>query len=68
MKEFLDALFSQSTGYYVGWFTLSLIISGIAQGKNRAGLGWFALGFLFGPLALFFLVIADKIKPPQGPR
>jgi biotin transporter BioY len=68
MKEFLDAFFSQSTGYYVGWFTLALIIAGIAQGKNRDGLGWFFLGILFGPLGLFFLVLADKLKAKEGPK
>lgn len=27
--------------YYVGWGTLALINAGLAQGKNRLGLGWF---------------------------
>lgn len=46
----------------VGWFSLSLIISGLAKALNRSGLKWWILGLLFGPLALLFLVIAGKIE------
>lgn len=42
--------------YAVGWGTLALINSGIAQGKNRSGLAWFLLSLLLGPLATFILV------------
>jgi hypothetical protein len=46
----------------ITWFGLSLIISGIAQGKNRNGFDWWLFGIIFGPLALFCLVVfADKI-------
>ena len=46
----------------VGWFSLSLIIAGIAQGKNRDGFGWWLFGLLTGPLALFCLVaLSPKI-------
>jgi len=41
----------------VGWFSLSLIISGLAQAMNRNGLGWWLFGFLTGPIALFWLVV-----------
>lgn len=50
-------------GYVVGWGTLSLISAGIAQGKNRKGLNWFLLTLVFGPLALFLLVVADRLAP-----
>lgn len=42
--------------YFVGWGTLALINAGLAQGKNRSGLGWFLLSLLLGPIATFVLV------------
>jgi len=47
--------------YIVGWGCLSLIISCLAQGKNRSGFGWWLGGLLLGPVALFFLTIASKL-------
>lgn len=44
-----------------GWGTLSLIIAGIAQGKNRSGLAWWLLGLFFGPLALLVLLFLDRV-------
>lgn len=46
--------------FAVGWGTLAMIIAGIAQGKKRSGLGWFILGMILGPLALFILLILPK--------
>jgi hypothetical protein len=43
-------------GYAVGWGTLALINSGLAQSKNRSGLAWFLLSLLLGPIATFILV------------
>ena len=43
--------------YFVGWGTLALLNAGIAQGKNRSGLGWFLGSLVFGPLATFLLVL-----------
>lgn len=40
----------------VGWFSLSLIISGLAQAMNRGGGRWWIFGLLTGPVALFCLV------------
>ena len=34
------------------WFGIALWTSGVASGRGRSGLGWFLLGFIFGPLAL----------------
>jgi hypothetical protein len=48
-----------------GWGTLSLIIAGIAQGKNRSGLAWWLLGLIFGPLALLVLLFLDRV-PERG--
>src|SRR5262245_57261635 len=40
----------------IGWGTLSLIVAGIAQGKNRSGLAWWLLSLIFGPFALLILL------------
>jgi len=50
--------------YAVGWGSLALINAGLAQGKNRSGLGWFLLSLLLGPIATFILVaFMDKVPP-----
>ena len=46
--------------FVVGWGTLSLVISGIAQAFNKSGLLWWFLGLIAGPFALFILVIIGK--------
>jgi purine-cytosine permease-like protein len=43
--------------YSVGWFTLSLINAGLAQGKGRSGLAWWLVSLLIGPLATLLIVI-----------
>jgi hypothetical protein len=43
--------------YFVGWGTLALINTGLAQSKNRGGLIWFFISLLLGPLATFLLVV-----------
>jgi hypothetical protein len=42
--------------YFLGWGSLALLTAGVAQGKNRSGLNWFLLAFVFGPLATLALV------------
>ncbi len=50
------------TRFFVGWGTLALINAGLAQSKNRSGLGWFVGSLFLGPLATFFLVaLCDKL-------
>jgi hypothetical protein len=49
--------------YAVGWFTLALINAGLAQGKGRSGLAWWAVSLLLGPLATFLVVVLDPVKP-----
>jgi len=54
----------QSTGgYAVGWFTLALINAGLAQSKNRSGLGWWLASLLFGPICTLLIVLLDPIPP-----
>ena len=51
---------SNDQQFFVGWGTLALINAGLAQGKNRSGLGWFLGSLILGPLATFIIVILDK--------
>jgi hypothetical protein len=46
--------------FFVGLGTLALINAGLAQGKNRSGLGWFLGSLLLGPLATFLIVVLNK--------
>jgi hypothetical protein len=52
-----------TTEYAVGWFTLALINAGLAQGKGRSGLAWWAVSLLLGPVATFLVVVLDPVKP-----
>ena len=45
--------------YFVGWGSLALINSGLAQSKHRSGLVWFFLSLLMGPLATLLIVLSD---------
>ena len=47
--------------YYVGWGTLALLNTGLAQSKNRSSGGWFLASLLLGPVATLLLVLLDKI-------
>ena len=51
--------------YFVGWGTLALINSGLAQGKGRKGLNWFLLSLLLGPLATLLVVVMEPISKPK---
>lgn len=51
--------------YVVGWGTLALINAGLAQGKNRSGLGWFVLSLFVGPIATLLLVLSRPL-PARG--
>ena len=55
-----------STQYAVGWFTLALINAGLAQGKGRSGLAWWALSLLLGPIATLLIVLFDSVKSKQA--
>lgn len=51
---------SQQAPFFVGWGTLALLNAGVAQGKNRSGLGWFLASLLLGPVATLILVLLPK--------
>jgi hypothetical protein len=54
--------FQQQSPYYIGWGTLALINAGLAQSKNRSGLGWFLISLLLGPIATFLVVVIDPVR------
>jgi hypothetical protein len=54
------------TDFVVGWGMLTLINAGLAQGKGRSGLGWWALSLLIGPLATLLIVIIPPLAPSAG--
>lgn len=56
----------QTTEFVVGIGTLALINAGLAQSKNRSGLGWFLGSLFIGPLATLLLVLLGKKDPPSG--
>jgi hypothetical protein len=49
----------------IGWFTLTLINAGLAQGKGRSGLNWWLLSLLLGPIATFIIVVLDPLRRGQ---
>jgi hypothetical protein len=51
-----------SSGYVVGWGTLSLINAGLAQGKGRSGLGWWLASLLLGPVATLLIVLLPDLR------
>ena len=50
----------------VGWGTLALLNAGVAQGKNRSGLGWFLGSLLLGPIATLLPVLQPNGVPEPG--
>lgn len=55
-----------SSGYVVGWGTLSLINAGLAQGKGRSGL-WWLVSLLLGPLATLLIVVLPDLRTVRIP-
>jgi hypothetical protein len=54
---------SKSPEFFVGLGTLALINAGLAQAKNRSGLGWFIGSLFLGPIATLIIVLLDNAKP-----
>ena len=52
----------QTSEFVVGIGTLALINAGLAQSKNRSGLGWFLGSLLLGPIATLIIVALDKVN------
>lgn len=54
-------IYTPYDGYFVGWGTLALINSALAQLQGRSALLWFFVSLFLGPIATFFLLITyDK--------
>jgi hypothetical protein len=64
--KFRSTPMNNTPQYAVGWFTLSLINAGLAQGKNRSGLNWFLLSLLLGHIATFILVALCEKLPAKN--
>jgi len=47
----------------VFYFTLSLVNAGLAQGKGRSGLAWWAFSLLLGPIAMLLIVLLPRLEP-----
>jgi hypothetical protein len=63
-----QTIVSDSASYAVGWFTLSVINAGLAQSKNRSGLGWWIGSLFLGPLCTVLVVLLDRLPPtPMHP-
>lgn len=54
-------MINESSQFFVGWGTLSLINAGLAQSKGRSGLVWFLVSLFLGPIATFLIVVLDKV-------
>lgn len=52
--------------FFVGWGTLALVNAGLAQGKQRSGLGWFLISLLLGPIATFLIVVLPRNGTAPG--
>lgn len=50
----------QYSQFVVGIGTLALVNAGLAQSKNRSGLGWFLGSLLLGPIATLLIVLLTK--------
>jgi hypothetical protein len=56
---------NEADGSFAGvfYFTLSLVNAGLAQGKGRSGLAWWALSLLLGPIATLIIVLLPRLEP-----
>lgn len=50
-----------TTSVTAGWFTLSLINAGLAQGKARSGWYRWLLYLVLGPIATFLVVVWSPV-------
>jgi hypothetical protein len=53
----------ESSDFFVGWGTLSLINAGLAQSKGRSGLLWWLGSLILGPVATLLIVVLDPVRP-----
>jgi hypothetical protein len=48
--------------FFVGWGTLSLINTGLAQAKGRSGLLWWVFSLILGPIATLLIVVLPRVE------
>ena len=53
-------------GFFVGWGTLALLNTAIAQLQGRSAILWFLLSLLFGPIATLFLILTYIKSSPRA--
>ena len=51
--------------YAIGWGTLALINTNLAQLKGRSGLAWFFVSVFLGPIATFLLAVLASQSTPR---
>jgi hypothetical protein len=44
------------------WISIALLTAGYARTRNRSAWGWFFLALVFGPIAVFFVVVLPKVE------
>ena len=59
---------NETTGFVVGWGTLSLINAGLAQCKGRPGHLWWLISILLGPIATLLIVILPTAQAPEDSK
>ena len=68
LPEALSGFIGQINLIYAGVFAVIWLLSGVvspvvATNKGRSGCGWFALGFLLGPLGLILALVVSRNQP-----
>jgi hypothetical protein len=59
-KDMINPEFQQYQGYVLGWGTMALFNSSIAQLHGRSALAWFFISLLLGPIATLYLLFTYK--------
>jgi hypothetical protein len=63
LAQFKDQTMHEHSEFFVGWGTLSLINSGLAQSKRRSGLLWCLASLFIGPIATLLIVVLPNVPP-----
>jgi len=59
-NDMINLEFQQYQGYVLGWGTLALFNSALAQLHGRNALAWFFISLLSGPFATLYLLFTYK--------
>ena len=61
----MDDVAALSSTVSAMWMSVALLAAGYARTRNRSSWAWFFLTALFGPLAVFFLVVLQPVPTPE---